>query len=117
MPFQNLYFPIFNLLQGGSFKPLCREVNRRNGEMLPFANKEIADYLKKWGFQEQLTNNPLMTKEDIIAWRKKTGADEKAKVFAYTGGSTGQSLKIPLSKKKSGNKKSFTSILQRNPWL
>lgn len=73
--------------------------------MLPFTNKEIVDYLKKWGFNEELTDNPLMTKEGIIAWRKKAGADEKAKVFAYTGGSTGQSLKIPLSKRRAAIRK------------
>lgn len=100
MKLNKLLYQVYNIKSGGALKQIYSEVIRRNQSMLPYQMDEVASYLKHWGFNETLEKNPLMTKEDIIAWREKTKADKSAKTFSFTGGSTGQPLKIPLSKKR-----------------
>lgn len=95
----SVLFCLFNLKSFGELKKTYKEVQKINLSHT-FNDKALRCYLKTWGFDENILNNPLMTKQDIIEWRIKTKADKKAYTFSYTGGSTGEPLKMPISKKR-----------------
>ncbi len=97
----NIIFKLYNLISRGKLKKIFNEISRNNNNMIPFVEHDIKLYLEKWGINECLENCPIMTKSDIINHRKKYRSDERAKVFAFTGGSSGESLKVPLSKNRS----------------
>ena len=64
-----------------------------------FETSFLNTYLIKWGFNPVLEKNPLMGRHEILEWTKKVD-ESKIKSWAYTGGSYGEPLRIPYSKKR-----------------
>ncbi len=65
----------------------------------PECNK-VQKYLLSWGYNENITSIPLMNKSDIRTFASKVSS-AKAYKYNFTGGSTGEPLKIPVSKRRS----------------
>ncbi len=97
---QQSIFNLYSLLNGNKVNKIYKEIKRRNNLMVTYSDIESANYLKSWDFNPTLSENPLMEKKDVIQWCNKLDAYNKAHTFSYTGGSMGNPLKIPLSKKR-----------------
>lgn len=95
-----LIFNIYSFINGNEINKIYNEIKLKNDNLITYSNDEISKYLVGWGFNPIIDNNPLMEKKDIIRWCNKLNAYEKAFTFSYTGGSMGNPLKIPLSKRR-----------------
>lgn len=95
-----LIYHLYNLCTGDKLQSYYRQLKRCNEEQLLFNNSKVQGYLRKWGFNEVLTVNPLMTKLDIKS-RLSSVDPEKVKSWAFTGGSYGEPLRVPYSKSRS----------------
>ncbi len=89
----------FDLLNRGELEKYYECVREKNREQVPFGNSEIEGFLRMWGFDPVLENNPLMNKEEIKKWTEKVNPSD-IHSWAYTGGSYGEPLRIPYSKRR-----------------
>jgi len=89
----------FDLMNRGELGEYYQCVREKNIEQLLFDRSEIKDFLRMWGFDEILENNPLMDKADVKKWTEKVNPSD-IHSWAYTGGSYGEPLRIPYSKKR-----------------
>ena len=94
-----LTYQLFNILNGGALGKYYKQVKKANENHRPFNDAEISKYLEKWGFDPHIEKNELMTKADVNRWAEKTNP-ENIHDWAYTGGSYGEPLRIPYSKKR-----------------
>lgn len=97
---RNSIFQLYSFFSGNSLNQFYKTIKLKNDGMLPYSENDITVYLNKWNFHAKLEDNPLMEKKDIIDWCNKLEAYPKAHTFSFTGGSMGNPLKIPLSKKR-----------------
>jgi len=101
---RKILYQIFNFLNEGEIERLYKEIKFRNETMQPYKKVEISEYLKRWGFTEDLAKNPLMGKKEVIKWCEQCNAYKKAHTFTYTGGSMGNPLKFPYSRRRANIK-------------
>lgn len=86
---KGLLFKMIHLIEEKNNK--CDECNRKN---------QITIYLAKWGYDNtDLRDIKPMTKADIRRYNLKLDNQKVYKSF-YTGGSTGEPLKLPYSKNR-----------------
>lgn len=87
------------MFQKGKLFSFYRKVKQcvTSDEALSFSS--LPGYLVSWGFNKDITQLPILTKEDI---RKHTLSLDPKRVYKYffTGGSTGEPLRIPHSKQR-----------------
>lgn len=88
-------FDVVNKGKLSHFYAEARKHNLATGSRI----EELEQYLAKWGFNPAIEENPLMVKKDVI---EATKAVDKDKIYswAYTGGSFGEPLKMPYSKRR-----------------
>ncbi len=89
----------YNVLSGFSIHRYYKKVKLVNDKKVDPKKKEIKKYLLNWGFKSEISQNPLMNKLDVIEWTKKID-DKQVYQWAYTGGSFGEPLRVPYSKKR-----------------
>ncbi|MBN1968740.1 MAG: hypothetical protein JW870_05190 [Candidatus Delongbacteria bacterium] len=97
---RKIFYKFYNLINKGEIERFYREIRFRNETMQPYNKNEFSEYLKFWGFKEDLAENPLMGKEEVIRWCEQCDAYKKAHSFTYTGGSMGNPLKFPYSRRR-----------------
>lgn len=87
----------YDILHGGKLSRLYRDIKSKNNASTPFDSEKLNNYLIKWGMGEDIRSLPVMTKDDI---RKYVSSADRSRIssFAYTGGSTGEPLRMPYSK-------------------
>jgi phenylacetate-CoA ligase len=92
-------FSSYNVLHGGKLKKMYKEIRDQNDSSRVFEIKKLKNYLKTWEFGGEIEKLPIMTKEDI---RKHISLLQQTEVssFVYTGGSTGDPLKVPYSQNR-----------------
>jgi phenylacetate-CoA ligase len=88
-----------SVVGGFQLGQLKREISRSQYDLSALDDR-LKRYLSKWNLGEKLINVPIQYKEDILRLAIDTNAYSKAYKFAYTGGSTGIPLKVPLSRKQ-----------------
>ncbi len=91
-------YHVFDLLNGRQLQHYYQEAEKHNSTTASRA-AELQEYLTRWGFDPVIEQNPLMTKKDVIE-RSKALKKEDVYSWAYTGGSFGEPLKVPYSKKR-----------------
>ena len=92
-------FKTYDLLHGGRMVRDYKKIRSANEERKPFEQSALRSYLARWGFDSVIENNPLMNKKDVSAWREKLDPSD-IHTYAYTGGSYGEPLRVPYSKKR-----------------
>ena len=92
-------YRFYDVLHGGKLNAYYQLIRDANENQTPFKKSDIESYLEEWGFDPDLENNPLMNKEDVVSWREKLDPSE-IHLYAYTGGSYGEPLRVPYSKKR-----------------
>jgi len=92
-------FSTYNFVKGGELKKIYRQVKDHNTEAGAFDYKKVENYLKTWKLGDDIRQLPIMTKDDV---RNYTASLDRSLIasYAYTGGSSGDPLKIPLSRKR-----------------
>lgn len=90
-------FSLYNLLHGGRLKELYRKIEQQNESDEPFNTDKLKNYLASWSLDKDIQKLPIMTKEDLRILTSKLDKTEISS-FVYTGGSTGEPLKVPYSK-------------------
>ncbi|WFM69984.1 AMP-binding protein [Halomonas sp. CKK8] len=89
----------FDLVNKGELGRYYRAASDRNRQHLPFARAELEAYARRWGFDPVLEHNPLMDKAAIRRWTEKVSPGD-VHGWAYTGGSSGEPLRVPYSKQR-----------------
>jgi len=89
----------FDLLNNGQVRKYYHLVREKNAGNAPFEPVEIKGFLQKWGFDPVLENNPVMDKDDIKSYTQKVNQADIHR-WAYTGGSYGEPLRVPYSKRR-----------------
>ena len=89
----------YNLLQKGKLFSLYRKVKQQIESQKEISLSELSAYMESWGFDKDITKAPILTKADI---KKHTLALDTKRVYKYfyTGGSTGEPIKIPHSRQR-----------------
>ena len=89
----------YNLLQKGKLFSIYRKVKQQIESQKEISLSDLSAYLESWGFDKDITKAPILTKADI---KKHTLALDTKRVYKYfyTGGSTGEPLKIPHSRQR-----------------
>jgi phenylacetate-CoA ligase len=72
-------------------------VKEKNNSSEVFDLQKLKKYLRSWDIGDDIHDLPLMTKDDVRNF-SSTVPDSSFSSFVYTGGSTGEPLKIPYSK-------------------
>jgi phenylacetate-CoA ligase len=88
----------FDLVNKGRLSHLYAEARKHNLATGSRA-EELQSYLNKWGFNPVIEENGLMVKKDVIAATKLVDQNSIYS-WAYTGGSFGEPLKMPYSKRR-----------------
>jgi phenylacetate-CoA ligase len=94
-----LIFFAFDAKSGFEVTKLYKEATEANETERPFDPARIQRYLQDWGIKGSLADQPLMGKPEVKEYIKNLDTG-KVHAFAYTGGSYGQPLKIPYSKRR-----------------
>ena len=89
----------YDILQGRRLSRLYNEIRSVNKESHSFDMQKLNTYLDSWGVDD-LTERRFMEKKDLRSQVENISTKKKF-TFAYTGGSTGEPLKIPYSKDRS----------------
>ncbi len=89
----------YNVLHAGQLDEYYQDVKRVNSQNVHIHHDYLKFYLKKWGFDPDIEMNSLMDKGDIKKWTKKVNPSD-IHSWAYTGGSYGEPLRVPYSKKR-----------------
>lgn len=95
---RNIYSKVLSryaLLKLGRIFREVKTLNEANSDLI---QDRVRSFLKKWNLPDSLEKNPPQSKADFLKMAQASSAYGKAYKFAYTGGSTGSPLKIPLSK-------------------
>lgn len=90
----------YNLAHAGKLESYYRKVKYANRNRSRFDLGALTAYLRSWDFDPTIENNPLMDKSDVKAWTRKVDPSDIHE-WAYTGGSYGEPLRIPYSKRRS----------------
>lgn len=95
---QIMYYA-FDLLNKGRLSGLYEQVKHANGAHKSFNKQEVSDFLSRWQLDTRLEQNPLMNKDDL---KKHISSINPKHIhsWAYTGGSYGEPLRVPYSKKR-----------------
>jgi len=89
----------YNLSQQGKLFSLYRKVKQCIEGRETISTSKLPGYLNSWGFDKDITKAPILTKEDIKKHTLKLDPKRVYKYF-YTGGSTGEPLKIAHSRQR-----------------
>jgi len=92
-------FYVYDFLKGGNLNLYYKLAKEANCENHQINEKEVSAYLKKWGINEPLALNPLLSKSDLRNLASKVN-EKRVKSWAYTGGSYGEPLRVPYSSKR-----------------
>jgi phenylacetate-CoA ligase len=95
----SLLFQIYNLYCKGELFLIYKQIKDKNESEVSFDIAKLKKYLKYWGIKQEITDLPVINKSDI---KRHTSALEPKNVYKlfYTGGSTGEPVKIPHSRKR-----------------
>lgn len=88
----------FDLLNKRQLHHYYKEAEKHNNSSVS-RTEELRKYLEKWNFNPVLEDNPLMGKKEVIEYTKAL-KQEDIYSWAYTGGSFGEPLRMPYSKKR-----------------
>lgn len=102
---------IFNILNSGKLEKFYSECKVMNNSFLDNSEK-IQKVLSRWNRDLEIDKNPIMTKQDVIKLLHENSEKIKPYTYVYTSGSTGEPLKLPISKRRSLIKKA--SLLYYN---
>lgn len=92
-------YHVYDLTTFGKLSKWYKKVKDAHEEKELFNDDELNNYLQKWGFEKEITANPIMGKSDVFRSIKNVD-DSKVKSWAYTGGSYGEPLRVPYSKER-----------------
>lgn len=88
-----------NIFFKGELFHCLKEISRKNDSEAPFDLSQVKEYLKFWNINQDISDVPLMGKEDI---RRNTEMADPGRIYktSFTGGSTGEPLRTIYSKKR-----------------
>jgi phenylacetate-CoA ligase len=92
-------FKGFDFFDGNSISKeysLIKEAHEGQGG---FSQSKVQSFLSSWGRSEILEDNPMMNKTDLLKEVRNLNED-KIYTWAYTGGSYGEPLRVPYSKRR-----------------
>ena len=93
-----LYYT-YDFLQGRKIQKHYLKAKQANKEKSEVEDYRLKAHLESWAFKKDVSQNPLMDKENVRNFADKVST-EKVASYAYTGGSYGRSLKVPYSKNR-----------------
>jgi len=95
----NLVFILYNLINRNQLFLLNKKVKDKHSSIDQSRSIEIETYCMKWDINSPFESISLMVKEDVKKWIVKVD-ESQIKSWAYTGGSYGEPLRVPYSRKR-----------------
>lgn len=94
-----ILYKTYNLIKSNRLEALYNEVKFKNNNCISFSPQDLSEFLSYWKLNPNITLNPIMDKSNIQDWVKRV---DRTKVYswAYTGGSYGEPLRVPYSKRR-----------------
>src|SRR5690606_22052246 len=90
----------YDLLQGRLISKVLKRLRQVNPDTHVYPETEISSFLNRWGLDPVLERNRITDKADLKR-QVLASSNLRVKEWAYTGGSYGEPLRIPLSKARS----------------
>ncbi|MEX0719964.1 MAG: AMP-binding protein [Balneolaceae bacterium] len=94
-----LLFYIYDLLSQRQLSNKYKEIKKLHNGDTNLDKELVEKYLKGWGLYPELTKNSVMNKTDVLRLVQKVDSSDVHN-WAYTGGSYGEPLRVPYSKKR-----------------
>jgi len=92
-------YSLYDLYYGRKISKHYEEIKAQNSINRTFDTEKLRKYLNRWNLGNDIKNLPLMAKKDVRSYTSQLNPKDISS-FVYTGGSSGDPLKVPYSKER-----------------